>query len=100
MVLKKDYNFNLMIVTVCTALICDGLSDKTVHTWTILVRDYRGSPYLANSWVVVGIDPGMSRIDASGTVRGDRSGRFMYYIVSVWRFRLAVPSPVSVATSA
>ena len=40
MILKKDYNFNLMIVTAYTALICDGLSDKTVHTWTILVRDY------------------------------------------------------------
>ena len=24
----------------CTALPCDGLSDKTVHTWTGLVRDY------------------------------------------------------------
>jgi len=22
------------------ALPCDGLSDKTVHTWTVLVRDY------------------------------------------------------------
>ena len=34
---KKDYIFILMIVTCFTALPCDGLSDKTVHTWTVLV---------------------------------------------------------------
>ena len=38
--LKKDYIFILMIVTCFTALPCDGLSYKTVHTWTVLVRDY------------------------------------------------------------
>ena len=39
--------------------------------------------------MVVGVDLGMARIDASGMVVEDRSRRFVFFMVCVWMPRLA-----------
>ena len=70
-----------------------------VEWWlTIDGVPWRGSPYLANSCVVVGAHPGDAWMDTSGTVFRDRSGQFMYIMVFVLSLRLAEPFAVLIAT--
>ena len=62
-----------------------------------LIGSLTGFSYLSSSWIVTGVVPGYSWIDANGAAVGDRSRRFMYYMVSYLRLRLAEPFPASVA---
>ena len=64
------------------------------HQWV----SWRGSPYLASSCVIAGTDPGMTWMDASGTVSYDRSGWFMYVMLAVLSLRLAEPFVVLITT--
>ena len=47
----------------------------------LLIGSLTGFSYLSSSWIVAGVVPGHTRIDASGAVVGDRSGRFVFLLV-------------------
>ena len=54
-----------------------------------MVGSLTGFSYLSVSWVVAIVVLGHARIDASGVVVGDRSGRVMFHLVRFLRPRLA-----------
>ena len=77
---------------------CRALSDDArLRCSQPLIGSLTGFSYLSSSWVVTGVVPGHSWIDASEAAVEDRSRRFMYWLVRFLRPRLAEPFLASVA---
>ena len=77
---------------------CKAISESaTLSCSQPLIGSLSEFSYLFSSWVVAGVVPGHSSIDASGAVIGDYSRWFMFFVVKVLRPRLAELLLVSAA---